>query len=415
MAEFLLVLVAPPRGPGVVSSALNENTAATNEKVLLVVATAILLLSLGNPPNSAVVGVEALHLRSTGVLPSEFLETLSSSRVLFRDGTSTTTSSRFVLRHLSSALNLPLIQPCDDDSFATTTTASTTTATDHRNQRQTQSQILCFDNVASEDDLQAWREDALALQAAGFGSKVGTVGDKWGNGTRKTSILRKNVHQIWLQSPENDGSKRRSSSMSSAPLLLQHCYIGNPEARNRLVQCVEQLRRALDLPLERADDPQQSGPTCTLPPNRIELSYLLYDVAKDGGSAFYDKHLDCSTNPTSDSHWRRVSFLLYLGGTDPEVPWDLERDGGALRVHGSEYLSRAILMSSLAAVQEGTATLAGQAFADLAPIPGRLVLFDSATVEHEVRPTRRKRLCVVGWFGTSPLNGAESGNGGDGQ
>ena len=49
-------------------------------------------------------------------------------------------------------------------------------------------------------------------------------------------------------------------------------------------------------------------------------------------------------------------------------------DGGALRVHS-----------------DGT-------YYEILPDAGSLVLFDSMAVEHEVRPTRRERTCLIGWF-----------------
>jgi SM-20-related protein len=42
----------------------------------------------------------------------------------------------------------------------------------------------------------------------------------------------------------------------------------------------------------------------------------------------------------------------------------------------------------------------GDGWADLAPLPGRMVLFDSSEIWHEVRPTLAPRYCVVGWFRT---------------
>ena len=68
---------------------------------------------------------------------------------------------------------------------------------------------------------------------------------------------------------------------------------------------------------------------------------------------------------------RSISLLLYL--TPPD--WRTEVDGGALRVH-----------------RQNAAPL------DVEPHAGTLVLFDSASVPHEVLPTRRERTVVVGWL-----------------
>ena len=69
---------------------------------------------------------------------------------------------------------------------------------------------------------------------------------------------------------------------------------------------------------------------------------------------------------------RSVSFICYLN--DPGAPAWTARDGGALRVHS------------------------GGAYYEILPDAGSLVLFDSMAVEHEVRPTRRERTCLIGWF-----------------
>ena len=74
---------------------------------------------------------------------------------------------------------------------------------------------------------------------------------------------------------------------------------------------------------------------------------------------------------------RSVSLLVYL--TDDT--WDVARDGGELRI-----------FDTAAAGDDGPA------LADVAPAPGTLVLFDSATVPHGVLPTRRERLALVGWL-----------------
>jgi SM-20-related protein len=79
----------------------------------------------------------------------------------------------------------------------------------------------------------------------------------------------------------------------------------------------------------------------------------------------YQRHFDRHR----DSDARIVSSVLYLNDDWPEEA------GGALRLHFDQGDS-----------------------VDIAPLGGRLVLFLSAQVEHEVLPATRDRLSVAGWF-----------------
>lgn len=81
--------------------------------------------------------------------------------------------------------------------------------------------------------------------------------------------------------------------------------------------------------------------------------------------AFYRAHLD----RFRDDDQRTVSVVIYLN-----ADWRPEQ-GGALRLH-----------------PEGAASV------DIAPEAGRMVMFLSAEMLHEVLPTRRERLSLAGWF-----------------
>ncbi len=85
--------------------------------------------------------------------------------------------------------------------------------------------------------------------------------------------------------------------------------------------------------------------------------------------AFYRRHLD----RFRDAPHRRVSCVFYLNDD-----WHSD-DGGALRLYPP-----------------------GQPAQDILPRGGALVLFLSATIEHEVLPARRERLSITGWLGQRP-------------
>ncbi|MCG5053622.1 MAG: 2OG-Fe(II) oxygenase [Myxococcales bacterium] len=84
--------------------------------------------------------------------------------------------------------------------------------------------------------------------------------------------------------------------------------------------------------------------------------------------AHYQKHVD----QFADAVHRRVSCILYLNRV-----WSLA-DGGALRVYDPLATDTPV--------------------ADLPPLWGRMVVFFSDTVPHEVLTTHRHRLSATGWF-----------------
>ena len=113
------------------------------------------------------------------------------------------------------------------------------------------------------------------------------------------------------------------------------------------------------LPAEIA---RHGGPPMAVPPM---VQAALYDGSPERPS-FYHRHLDCSdplTNP------RRLTAILYL---NPR--WD-PRDGGCLRAH----------------------PLGDRGVVDIEPVGGRLLMFNSCEVEHEVLPSLAPRMAVTLW------------------
>lgn len=105
---------------------------------------------------------------------------------------------------------------------------------------------------------------------------------------------------------------------------------------------------------------------------RVALNAELYLGLEDYEShfslyppgAFYHRHLD----RFCDDDRRTVSAVLYLNHD-----WRAEY-GGALRLYTSPQPL------------------------EIAPLAGRLVLFLSSEIAHEVLPTSRERLSLTGWF-----------------
>ena len=156
--------------------------------------------------------------------------------------------------------------------------------------------------------------------------------------------------------------------------------VGDRDAREDLLDLMSDLREML-----------QNKLNVELLEN-MELQYLRYPGSSDGNSkkgdsnkkGFYGRHFD-HTGDDDKPHRRRVSLLLYLN----EDGWNAETDGGILRA----YIRTPTHMSG-----DACDTSAISCVQNVVPEGGKLVLFDSTSVEHEVLPTCRERWAIVGWF-----------------
>jgi SM-20-related protein len=102
--------------------------------------------------------------------------------------------------------------------------------------------------------------------------------------------------------------------------------------------------------------------TCFLGINQKEFHYAIYP--KD---TFYRRHLDTFRNDDR----RRLSFVCYLNSED----WK-PKNGGELVL----YLENEDKI--------------------VYPFPGKVVIFESQVLEHEVKPVNTERLSITGWFKT---------------
>ena len=110
--------------------------------------------------------------------------------------------------------------------------------------------------------------------------------------------------------------------------------------------------------------------TCYMGIRKQEFHYALYPEG-----TFYKRHLDTFQNDSS----RKLSIVCYLNTED----WQPEY-GGELAI----YLPK----------PEG-----GEETVTVYPLQGRVVVFESQLLEHEVKPVKRERLSITGWLKTGGL------------
>ena len=158
-----------------------------------------------------------------------------------------------------------------------------------------------------------------------------------------------------------------------------------------------------------------------------EAAYLYYE---DGG--YYNWHMDTpsrerSLDPPKEEemtkrHRRAFSFLLYLGDGSCSREWTAE-DGGFLRtyppismedqkqrIHGKSAegsfppLDISGAGQSSYSIGDPAGLTRDDAHRDIVPEEGTLVIFKSEVLPHEVLPTSRERMAMVGWIhGNLPL------------
>lgn len=106
--------------------------------------------------------------------------------------------------------------------------------------------------------------------------------------------------------------------------------------------------------------------TCFLGILYKEFHYALYPTG-----TFYKRHIDTFQNDDR----RKLSFVCYLN----ESGW-LPENGGELVLYlddNGKEMEKIIY-----------------------PFPGRVVIFESQVIEHEVRPVKTERLSITGWLKT---------------
>jgi SM-20-related protein len=101
----------------------------------------------------------------------------------------------------------------------------------------------------------------------------------------------------------------------------------------------------------------------------------------------YQKHLDQFSHGAADTiKTRQLSCVLYLNEA-----WQAQ-DGGELRLYLQTLNDQ---NTSKNGAENNTPD-----YVDILPLAGRLVLFLSGEFWHEVRPAKRARMSLTGWFRT---------------
>ena len=106
--------------------------------------------------------------------------------------------------------------------------------------------------------------------------------------------------------------------------------------------------------------------TCFMGILNKEFHYALYPEG-----TYYKRHLDTFQNDGR----RKLSMVCYLNDED----WKPE-NGGELTIYTEENGNEEEL--------------------NIYPFPGRVVIFESQVLEHEVRPVNTERLSITGWLKT---------------
>ena len=106
--------------------------------------------------------------------------------------------------------------------------------------------------------------------------------------------------------------------------------------------------------------------TCFLGILQKEFHYALYPTG-----TFYKRHIDTFQNDDR----RKLSIVCYLNDED----WQVENGGElVLYLNNEGHEEEKVIY----------------------PFPGRVVIFESQLIEHEVKPVNTKRLSITGWLKT---------------
>jgi hypothetical protein len=109
----------------------------------------------------------------------------------------------------------------------------------------------------------------------------------------------------------------------------------------------------------------------------------------------YERHRDALPDGGLEEGHRRVTVILYANDRD----WDMEKDGGALRIYLASVEGEDVTGASPPGVaRPSTGVDMGERYVDIAPTQGRVVIFLSGAMDHAVQPTFRPRVALTAWM-----------------
>lgn len=193
--------------------------------------------------------------------------------------------------------------------------------------------------------------------------------------------------------PNNDNSLRRDRTCfleqsDRKEVLLARSQRGTQArgGRGEGLLHVQNLLRGIGYALEKQSFTGFERPISALKlnvPSAVQIGVYgpgqdFYKPHYDGGTRraeLYDvgllEYLRCASYRA-----RTVTCILYLNPRLPE--WSNSEHGGCLRIYNREGVT--------------------DTYTDIVPHGGRLLIFDSKKIEHEVRPTSRLRSAATIWF-----------------
>jgi len=243
--------------------------------------------------------------------------------------------------------------------------------------------MTVLDGVLSEEEVEAVREESERFLEKGHLKE--SIQKSFGRTDKYTFVTDDRCDQERCPAL----SKAVHKLVGLGQLLHRKTFCANPGDRDNIPWMASLRDGCADLS------------TREMVPVRIPENAML--ATYDGGGTCYPAHRDNALSDGSstiakrsslESNARHLTFVLYLNDKD----W-AESDGGTLRCH----LGAAHCLSEPHANEpdEGCPTTCksqgGICHRDVVPIGGRLVIFFSREILHEVRPSFRRRWAISLW------------------
>ncbi|XRA99964.1 Fe2OG dioxygenase domain-containing protein [Pycnococcus provasolii] len=223
------------------------------------------------------------------------------------------------------------------------------------------------DGVLDDNLAAAARQDAARLFDAG---KVKSIESQRNRG-RKDAIA--------MVSSGSDGRARPGTPLAGVAFSTKQLVWEESGGGNDCPGLAAAASLLTSIPTALHAAAEEAGGVTCLTTHRVKAPAVL-QLARYTDGEYYACHLDNDPRdataadgpPGMRSIDRAVTAILYLN----ENPWDAASSGGELRMFFDE----------------------GRRTVDVSPAGGRLVLFDSRTVPHEVCASTRERWAISAWL-----------------